>query len=263
MELLAQLTDLIAAFEPMAARAPWVQARFSWQHGVCNGIEFVRPGHNDAESFLPGSQLRAMSAHAGNLAADMYKRGWGPWRHPQRPAVPIEYHLPEERWVDLLTHFPETGHLCYVDRHGSHLPAAGRIDYDQPEPVYIDNYAQVSLIALTCLKTEISRLASDSRQGLENDLRKATDTPPSQVVGPVERPLVEPQFLSASDLAKRLTGRLSLKAVESRLARLRAKKPDCFREVEGRRMNEPQYMYRVADVLPELERGTDEGRAQK
>jgi hypothetical protein len=61
---------------------------------------------------------------------------------------------------------------------------------------------------------------------------------------------IEAELLSASAIAKLIRGRPA--TVETRLRRLRTKLPDCFREVEGRRMHEPKYLYRTADVLPEL-----------
>jgi hypothetical protein len=59
-----------------------------------------------------------------------------------------------------------------------------------------------------------------------------------------------PALLSASDLAERLG--LTKNAVEVFLRRYRADYPDCATENEGRRRNEPHYLYRVADVLPNL-----------
>jgi hypothetical protein len=56
--------------------------------------------------------------------------------------------------------------------------------------------------------------------------------------------------LSAADLAGRLG--LSRNAVEVYLRRYRRDYPDCATENEGRRRNEPRYLYRVADVLAPL-----------
>jgi hypothetical protein len=58
-------------------------------------------------------------------------------------------------------------------------------------------------------------------------------------------------FASASDLARHL-GR-PVPAVESFLRRSRDNHPDCYVETEGRRRNEPRYLYRVADILPSLQ----------
>lgn len=73
------------------------------------------------------------------------------------------------------------------------------------------------------------------------------DSPSAQV-----QPAITPPFQSANDLAKTLglSGRAA--AVETFLRRYREKFPDCFREAEGARRNEPRYLYRVADVLPAL-----------
>jgi hypothetical protein len=61
---------------------------------------------------------------------------------------------------------------------------------------------------------------------------------------------VWPTFLSAADLAARLGQPKN--AVEVFLRRYRKDYPDCATENEGRRHNEPRYLYRVADVLPHL-----------
>jgi hypothetical protein len=60
-----------------------------------------------------------------------------------------------------------------------------------------------------------------------------------------------PELLSAGDIADRL--KLSRDAVDACLRRYRRAYPDCATETEeGRRRNEPRYLYRVADVLPHL-----------
>jgi hypothetical protein len=59
-----------------------------------------------------------------------------------------------------------------------------------------------------------------------------------------------PQFMCVSDLAK-ITN-LTEDQAGSLLRRHREDFPDCFRELEGRRRNEPRIMYRTADVLPLL-----------
>jgi hypothetical protein len=57
-------------------------------------------------------------------------------------------------------------------------------------------------------------------------------------------------LLSAADLAKRFG--LSKNAVEVYLRRYRTEYPDCAVSTDGRRRNEPNYLYRLADVLPHL-----------
>src|SRR5262249_14772008 len=59
-----------------------------------------------------------------------------------------------------------------------------------------------------------------------------------------------PRTISATDLAEKLG--MPSSTVEPHLRRLRAKYDDCFQETEGRRKNEPRYMYRTAEVLPSL-----------
>lgn len=63
-----------------------------------------------------------------------------------------------------------------------------------------------------------------------------------------------PAQLSAPDIATRL--KRNPKSVSSFLTRLAGKRPDCRIEVENRRRNEPQYLYRTADVWPLLEKWT-------
>jgi hypothetical protein len=59
-----------------------------------------------------------------------------------------------------------------------------------------------------------------------------------------------PTLLSATDLADRLGQ--SRDAVSAWLRRYRRRFPDCVRETEGARRNDPRYLYRTADVLPDL-----------
>jgi hypothetical protein len=59
-------------------------------------------------------------------------------------------------------------------------------------------------------------------------------------------------FLSASAIAKKLN--MNPERVESALRRFRKKFPDCCQEADGRRRNEPQYLYRLADVMPCIEK---------
>jgi hypothetical protein len=59
------------------------------------------------------------------------------------------------------------------------------------------------------------------------------------------------EFMSAVDLASRFKG-ATLDAVESFLRRYRAKYADCFIENEGRKANEPRYLYRVGEVWTDL-----------
>jgi hypothetical protein len=170
MGILSQVSELVAAFERTAERAPWVRARFFWQQGFCSGITFERPGHDDIQSYLPGHQLQAMSAQAGELAARMYKLGWRPsGSFPNAKAV---YSEPQDFWVDLLTQFTRTGYLCYIIRHGTRRLEAVHIDYVEPEWVYIDNYPDVCLILLTWMKTEASKRSLDieaSKRSLDGD----------------------------------------------------------------------------------------------
>jgi hypothetical protein len=60
-------------------------------------------------------------------------------------------------------------------------------------------------------------------------------------------------ILSAPDIARRFGVKIT--PLESALRRARESQPDCFIETdEGRRRNEPRYLYRVADVQPIIER---------
>lgn len=64
-------------------------------------------------------------------------------------------------------------------------------------------------------------------------------------------------FLSASELAK--TVGQPIDAVESFLRRYRQKSPDCFMPTDSPRRNEPKYLYRTAEVLPELKKNFTSG----
>jgi hypothetical protein len=70
-----------------------------------------------------------------------------------------------------------------------------------------------------------------------------TDKQPAAVLGPLA---------SAKQLADAL--KLNEDRVEGRLRRYRKEYPDCYVETEGQRKNEPRYLYRTADVLPELQK---------
>jgi hypothetical protein len=64
--------------------------------------------------------------------------------------------------------------------------------------------------------------------------------------------VLPPSLLSAFDLARRLN--VSTDAVDAWLRRYRERYPDCYTETEGRRKNEPRYLYHTSDVLPEMRR---------
>jgi hypothetical protein len=73
-----------------------------------------------------------------------------------------------------------------------------------------------------------------------------------------------PRLISAPDLAEKL-GENEPK-VESFLRRLRSELTDCFIDASkegGRRVNEPKYMYRTADIAPELRKIIPKWRAEK
>jgi hypothetical protein len=76
--------------------------------------------------------------------------------------------------------------------------------------------------------------------------RPPTSLTEQQPPGPPQSPL------SASDLARLLN--LPVSKVESFLRRHREKYPDCYLETEkdGRRRNEPKYLYRPSEVWQEL-----------
>jgi hypothetical protein len=73
---------------------------------------------------------------------------------------------------------------------------------------------------------------------------------------PVGMTLAElPILASAPDLARHYN--LNGDRVETALRRYRANHRDCFVEVENRRKNEPQFLYRTAEVRPILDAMTD------
>jgi hypothetical protein len=67
-----------------------------------------------------------------------------------------------------------------------------------------------------------------------------------------------PSLASAADLARWLG--LSVDRVEAFLRRYRQKHRGCWREVDGKRVNEPRVYYRTVEVLPALREMTDERR---
>ena len=60
-----------------------------------------------------------------------------------------------------------------------------------------------------------------------------------------------PVLLCASDIAKRI--QQNVKSVTSFLTRFAVKKPDCRVANDSKRKNEPEYLYRTADVWPALQ----------
>ena len=63
---------------------------------------------------------------------------------------------------------------------------------------------------------------------------------------------IPPALLAASDIAKRI--KRNVKSVSSFLTRFAAKNQNCRTETETPKPNEPQYLYRTADVWPALEK---------
>jgi hypothetical protein len=86
------------------------------------------------------------------------------------------------------------------------------------------------------------------------------NAPAAGAVQMLETPARLPAFASASDLA--VYCGLGGNQVETFLRRYREKFPDCYREAEGGRVNEPKYLYRTADVLPELQKKVSRKRRQ-
>jgi len=70
-----------------------------------------------------------------------------------------------------------------------------------------------------------------------------------------------PQLCSAPDLARRLG--LNVNLVDSFLRRLRGVKRDCYVESDNPRKNEPRYLYRTADIWPELQQQLPLWRSRK
>jgi hypothetical protein len=98
----------------------------------------------------------------------------------------------------------------------------------------------------TCRHTADCDLMAFLEEELKHELRMRAADPPQQVAE-----AAAPEFLSVSDLAGLL--HLSVDQVDAFLRRYRKKYPDCCIETEGRRKNDPKYLYRSADVLPVLE----------
>jgi hypothetical protein len=107
----------------------------------------------------------------------------------------------------------------------------------------------------TEVRPEVDRMIAQLRL-IVDDLRCAADVSAESPVlttvgGDAENiSALEPQFLSALDLAARL-GR-PVTSIAKALERLRKKLPDCFIENGTRRKSDPTYLYRVSEVLPHL-----------
>jgi hypothetical protein len=84
-----------------------------------------------------------------------------------------------------------------------------------------------------------------------NPLRQVPQitTPESSHHELTDAPVLAPEltfFMPASQLAEKIDRPVA--SVESFLRRYREKYPDCCFETDGRRRNEPKYMYRTKDV---------------
>ena len=66
-----------------------------------------------------------------------------------------------------------------------------------------------------------------------------------------------PTLLSASDIAKFI--KRNPKSVTSFLTRFAEKYPGCRAELEVKRVNEPQYLYRTAEVWPAIQEWLKDG----
>jgi hypothetical protein len=66
--------------------------------------------------------------------------------------------------------------------------------------------------------------------------------------------VVLPELSSASDLAHWV--HLPVDVVEPHLRQYREKYQDCYVEVESTRRNDPQFLYRTSEVLPDLKTWT-------
>jgi hypothetical protein len=107
--------------------------------------------------------------------------------------------------------------------------------------------AQVVMFTEAALRRTAARAAGDRKSPAAEEATKQPH--PAQPAAELLSPL--PALLSAADLA-RLLGQPT-ERVDTFLRRFRRARGDCYIEVDNRRKNEPQFLYRTADVLPALQ----------
>ena len=90
-----------------------------------------------------------------------------------------------------------------------------------------------------------------TRRDVKARLRVLAATPAGTKPADEREGGILPALLSASDIARHINHKP--KSVGSFLIRYAKKYPDCRQETDGRRRNEPGYLYRTADVWPALE----------
>jgi hypothetical protein len=158
---LARIADLKADFQRLADRAPGVRARLTVRAGRFGLFLVGRPCEDrpDEEGMVhPGAspafaELYALTDQAGTLWAEMRRSGYS-WR----PALPksIHYHVgaPWEVWLIFLLHTPPVCFSCSaMGPNGQKRLALSQLGSEKEVVVWIDDYCELCVTALTLLKT--------------------------------------------------------------------------------------------------------------
>ena len=158
-QVFARLDQLSNAFGRIADHAPWVRARFIVGPGKLGVFVLGPPCEgNDDEGMIHGSvnpilvELYALTDQAGSLAGEL----WHSERYQGKfvSTKPIQYNLRQHRdwWLMVLLHTLPVGFYCFAKRSdGGKRPALTQIG-ESEIAVWIDNYSQVCVSALACLK---------------------------------------------------------------------------------------------------------------
>jgi hypothetical protein len=123
-------------------------------------------------------------------------------------------------------------------------------DWPPPVPAHLWEQARLDLSRLRGEMAAFDAALISSTARVANAAASVTSPAPPPTGCPECGEL--PTMLSAADLAKVLNQPVD--PLDSFLRRLREKLPDCYQETDSPRKNEPRFLYRVADVWPDVQR---------
>jgi hypothetical protein len=162
----SRISDLKADFQRIADRANWVRAGFTLKEGRF-GMYMLGPPVDDGTALVSGIQsnqelaimleLLALTDQAGSMVAKVYQsdRGW----IKTDSSKPFSYDLrrASDFWFVFLLHTPPVCFQCQVKApDGDGRIAFPHLGKDKSEQeLWIDNYPQVCVSALTWLKTSL------------------------------------------------------------------------------------------------------------
>jgi hypothetical protein len=210
------------------------------------GLELFEYRAHHAPYFW-GAFEELRTARAAVLALNL-GNGWPGLREVMRRARDVEKEIRNIRQVVQRTHpiasSPGEGHGCDF-----HVEC-----YRQVCARFLsDRYRDLDSARLErAIQADSLKARRASRENLSPGQHKMLPTGPFEDVKD-ESLLAE--FYTAKDLTRLLGEKFNISspsAVETFLRRFRIQYPDCAREVEGRRRNEPKYIYRTRDVWPDL-----------